>query len=359
MIGREVVDLGSAFAAHLRRFRPCFRQDRTAGHLGTDRPRPSAEPIAPAAGTAARALPLLRTTARWDHAAARAALHRHRAAAAAATPADPLGTAGVVDGTNCRRSGGHTLGVPRHYLGRVGEPGRGIVTARAAVTRVTFQTPAAAQHRPKARGADRGRCRAAGILNGVRCAEAARGQPDGPVHDADTRLLHRLEPEPAERWAEVAPFVDRGAGVLVVDDTTHGKPHARRIELVTCYGSGKHRAVVNGINLLTLVWADGTRAYPTDYRVYQKAADERAQNDHFRELVATAHERGGRPRYVRFDEWCTGLDNLKRVRSLGWLFLGRLKTDRLVRVDRGPRTGSASGRSRRWGRWSGCRGTGC
>ncbi len=169
-------------------------------------------------------------------------------------------------------------------------------------------------------------------------AEAARVQPGGPAHDAYTRLLHRLEPEPAELWAEVAPLVDRVAGVRVVDDTTLDKPHARRIELVTRHWSGKHRAVVAGINLITRVWADGGRIYPTDYRVYQRAADGRTKNDHFRELLATAHERGFRPRYVLFDGWYTGLDNLKLVRSLGGLFLGRLKSDRLVRVDRGPPT---------------------
>ena len=36
MTEREIVDLGPAFAAYLRRFRGGFGQDRTAGHFGTD-----------------------------------------------------------------------------------------------------------------------------------------------------------------------------------------------------------------------------------------------------------------------------------------------------------------------------------
>jgi hypothetical protein len=173
------------------------------------------------------------------------------------------------------------------------------------------------------------------------CTEAARVQPDGPAppaHDAFTRLLHRLEPEPAELWAEVAPVIDRTAGVLVVDDTTLDKPHARKIELVTRHWSGKHRRVVDGINLITLVWADAGRIYPADYRVYHKSADGRTKNDHFRDLLTAAYDRGFRPRFVLFDGWYTGLENLKLVRSFGWLFLGRLKADRLVRLDRGPPT---------------------
>ena len=38
--------------------------------------------------------------------------------------------------------------------------------------------------------------------------EAARVQPDRPnrpAHDAFTRLLHRLEPDPATLWYEVGP----------------------------------------------------------------------------------------------------------------------------------------------------------
>lgn len=173
------------------------------------------------------------------------------------------------------------------------------------------------------------------------CTEAGRVQPhgpDGPAHDAFTRLLHRLEPDPAALWAEVAPLLDRTAGVLVVDDTTLDKPHARRVELVTRHWSGKHRAVVDGINLITVAWADGGRLYPTDYRVFHKSADAKTKNDHFRDMLAAAHARGFRPRYVLFDGWYTGLDNLKLVRSFGWLFLGRLKSDRLVRLDRGPPT---------------------
>ena len=53
--------------------------------------------------------------------------------------------------------------------------------------------------------------------------EAARAQParaDPPAHDAFTRLLHRLEPEPAALWAEAAPLVRRDRGVLVLDDST-------------------------------------------------------------------------------------------------------------------------------------------
>src|SRR5947199_6330352 len=105
----------------------------------------------------------------------------------------------------------------------------------------------------------------------VSCVEAARVQPDrpdAPAHDAFTRLLHRLEPDPAALWAEVGPLVRRADGVLVADDTTRDKPRSHHIQLVTRHWSGKHYQVVSGINLITVVWTDVDRLYPTDYRLY-------------------------------------------------------------------------------------------
>lgn len=80
--------------------------------------------------------------------------------------------------------------------------------------------------------------------------EAARVQPDQeapPAHDAFTRLLHRLEPDPATLWQEAATQVERGSGVLVIDDSTLDKPYAKQMELVSRHWSGNHHAVVKGI----------------------------------------------------------------------------------------------------------------
>src|SRR5690349_11731932 len=104
--------------------------------------------------------------------------------------------------------------------------------------------------------------------------EAARVQPDRPdppAHDAFTRLLTRLEPDPETLWRESQTQLDRTGGVLVADDSTLDKPYARSIELVTRHWSGKHKAVVSGINLVSLLWTDGDRHIPCDYRVYDKA----------------------------------------------------------------------------------------
>src|SRR6478735_8301682 len=120
----EIAALGPAFAAYLRRFRRCFRQDRTAGHfdtycrgLLTDLPRKSVEPIALASGTAVRTLQEFLSTARWDHLLARDLLQRRLAQTLPSLPADRLGTVGVFDETSAKKQGRMTPGVQRQYLG--------------------------------------------------------------------------------------------------------------------------------------------------------------------------------------------------------------------------------------------------
>src|SRR5215210_2150043 len=166
------------------------------------------------------------------------------------------------------------------------------------------------------------------------CTEAARvqpHQPGPPAHDAFNRLLTRLEPDPEALWQEARTQTGPG-GLLVLDDSTLDKPYARAMDLVCWHWSGKHRAVVRGINLLTLLWTDGDRHVPCDYRVYDKAQDGLTKNDLFRHLLRAAHARGLSPQYVAFDSWYDGLDNLKLIRSLGWAWLTRLKSNRKVRV---------------------------
>lgn len=168
--------------------------------------------------------------------------------------------------------------------------------------------------------------------------EAARSHPEGeqkPAHDAYTRLLQRLPPDSEALWAEVSSCIELDKGLLIIDDTTLDKPYASQMALVTRHWSGKHGEVVQGINLISLVWSDGDAALPCDYRLYDKAHDGLSKNDHFRELFQQAHGRGFQPALVAFDSWYSSLDNLKLVRGFGWDWLTRLKSNRQVSLRAG------------------------
>lgn len=171
----------------------------------------------------------------------------------------------------------------------------------------------------------------------VSATEAAKVQGDeeqAPAHDAFTRLLHRLEPDAATLWAEARTQVSLSQGILVIDDSTLDKPYAKKMELVTRHWSGKHHAVVSGINLITLLWTDGDRRVPVDYRVFDKKQDALTKNDHFQAMIREARRRGFEPACVAFDSWYSGLENLKLIRSFGWVWLTRLKSNRRVNPDR-------------------------
>src|SRR5579862_3043780 len=108
------------------------------------------------------------------------------------------------------------------------------------------------------------------------CTEAARvqpDQPDPPAHDSFNRLLTGHAPDTAAWWLEARSQIQGDEGVLVLDDSTLDKPYARKIELVGWHWSGNQHAVVKGINLLTLLWTDGDRHIPCDYRIYDKPND--------------------------------------------------------------------------------------
>ena len=92
------------------------------------------------------------------------------------------------------------------------------------------------------------------------CIEAARCHRDDSAvaaaaatlsHDVFTRLLRRQPPDPEALWQESDWFIDnkRGGELLLLDDTTLDKPYAgEKMDLVTYHWSGKHHAVVKGIN---------------------------------------------------------------------------------------------------------------
>lgn len=167
--------------------------------------------------------------------------------------------------------------------------------------------------------------------------EAAKCHPaadnDGPAHDAYTRLLHRCQSDAEALWREVKPCVALVGGILVVDDSTLDKFYARMIELVTRHWSGKHHRVVQGINLISLLWTNGEAHLPCDYRVYDKRHDQLSKNDHFQAMLTTAAERGFQPRLVGFDSWYASLKNLKLVRTFEWHWLTQLKANRLVDLE--------------------------
>ncbi len=171
------------------------------------------------------------------------------------------------------------------------------------------------------------------VFSTVEAAKTRTGEKAAPAHDAYTRLLQRMPPDSKALWKEVEPFVEKQQSVLVIDDSTLDKPYAQKMDLVTKHWSGKHGRVVKGINLISLLWTDGEARLPCEFRIYNKKEDELTKNQHFRDMLGEAQERGFSPELVAFDSWYASLENLKLVRDYGWHWLTQLKSNRLINPD--------------------------
>jgi SRSO17 transposase len=147
MTEEQLDELGPALDDFLRPYLFCCGYTQTFAHLRTyckgllsDLPRKSVEPIALASGCAVRTLQEFLRDHRWHYAGVREQLQRHVAAALPGLPDDDLGTVGLIDETSALKSGTHTPGVQRQYLGCVGKIANGIVTVHLGVCKGRSKT---------------------------------------------------------------------------------------------------------------------------------------------------------------------------------------------------------------------------
>ena len=70
-----------------------------------------------------------------------------------------------------------------------------------------------------------------------------------------------------------------------------------------------------------------------DFRIYYKDSDGKTKNDHFTDMLKKAQERGFQPTRVLFDSWYASVKNLKTISRMGWTFLTRIPTNRLLSLN--------------------------
>lgn len=154
-------------------------------------------------------------------------------------------------------------------------------------------------------------------------------------HDSVGRFLHRESYSPQDLFNEVKPTINLKGGTLSVDDSVLDKPYAHYIALLGYYWSGKHHAVVKGINLITLYYTDPQGHHqPVNFRVYDKG-DKKTKNDYFLEMLVEVLAWGLEPNFVTGDSWYSCVKNLKTVKNHQLGFLFALENNRLVSVKKG------------------------
>lgn len=174
-------------------------------------------------------------------------------------------------------------------------------------------------------------------------AELARVSPvAGMSHDAVSRWLGRSAFTPSDLWRQVKDLVGVATGYLVCDDSTLDKTYSKKNELAKLQYSGNAHGLINGINLVNLLWTNGHEYIPVDYRIYQKENDDKTKNDHFLDMLKRAKQRDFSPLYVLIDSWYSSVANLKYIfQTAKWQWITNLKSNRQVSVEQGTYTAIA------------------
>ena len=157
-------------------------------------------------------------------------------------------------------------------------------------------------------------------------------------HDSVNRFLYRESYSPVDWFNESKQSLGLVGGTLNVDDSGLDKPYARSINLVGHFWSGKHHAVVKGINLITMYYTDPQGSHlPVKFRVYDKS-ENKTKNDYFIEMLEELIGWGLQPAVVIGDSWYSCVNNPKMVRNHGSGLLFAVESNRLVSEVKGTRT---------------------
>jgi len=156
-----------------------------------------------------------------------------------------------------------------------------------------------------------------------------------PAHDSFTRWLDTVKLKPKILWEYAQDMTELKAGNLIIDDSVLDKFHSKKIDIAYFQYSGNHHRPVNGIGVINLLWnkqAEPERAehIPVDLRIFDKMRDGKTKNEHCREMLETAYERGFRNITVLMDSAYSDLKTLKLIREYEWNFITGLKSNRKV-----------------------------
>lgn len=157
--------------------------------------------------------------------------------------------------------------------------------------------------------------------------------PSPLSHDSISYWLKNSFFRPKGLWQLVESSINKKQPyLLIADDTILAKTRSKKIKLVHYQYSGNTHDVIAGIGLVNLLCHNLStdESVPVDYRVYDKDTDGKTKNQHLRDMLKLAKERGMLPDAVIMDAWYSSLGNLKAIAAHGWNWLTTLRKNRIV-----------------------------
>jgi putative transposase len=150
-------------------------------------------------------------------------------------------------------------------------------------------------------------------------------------HDGLNRLRHSSFPCSRRLWELFASRMIHQGGYLVLDDTTWER-WAKHSEAVAWVWSSSAGHITQGMPVVLLIWTDGKRKIPVSMRLWQKGGKSKVELA--QEMFNEAAERGIHPQCVLFDSWYTSRGILNLLAGLGWKYVARIKSNRLLDGER-------------------------
>ena len=150
-------------------------------------------------------------------------------------------------------------------------------------------------------------------------------------HDGLNRLLHSSFPWSRRLWELLASRMIHQGGYLLLDDTTWQR-QAKLAEAVSKVWSSTAGGVRLGMQVVLLVWTDGKRKIPASMRLWQKGGKSKVELA--QEMIQEAAQKGISLKYVLFDSWYTSRSILNLIEEIGWKYVARIKSNRLLDSER-------------------------
>lgn len=119
-------------------------------------------------------------------------------------------------------------------------------------------------------------------------------------------------------------------GYFIIDDVVIAKPYSKDLELLSWIFSPSDRHYLYGINVVFLLWTDGTTRFPIGFRLWHKNG-KKTKIDLAMELLKEAKKRYTvKPKYVLMDAFYPAAKLVKLIRKFSWHWIAKIKSNRLL-----------------------------
>lgn len=149
-------------------------------------------------------------------------------------------------------------------------------------------------------------------------------------HDTLRRVLSQKIPWSRRLWEGFAQGLAQKGGDLVIDDTSWER-FTRVAEAVSWVWASRVGKPVWGMQVVLLLWTDGTWKVPVGIRLWRKGGPSKVELAV--SLLSQARHRGLQPAYVLADSWYAAAQILNILDGWGWPYGTRLKSNRKLDAD--------------------------